>query len=216
MAIPGKRPIILGETLAMKLVIATRNRNKITEIRDKFASVAELKLVSLVDFPGAPEVVEDGDTFRTNAGKKAREIASFTGHLSMADDSGLVVDALGGRPGVYSARYGGESANDTDRNRMILVEMRGVPFPRRTARFVCVIALCAPDGECLYAEGECSGVIAEEMKGNRGFGYDPIFYLPGLGKTMAELPLEEKNLISHRARALEKARELLLGMVISR
>jgi XTP/dITP diphosphohydrolase len=204
-----------GETRIMKLVIATQNRNKIIEIRDKFAGVSGLELVSLGDFPGAPDIVEDGDTFRDNAAKKARGIAAFTGRLSMADDSGLVVDALGGRPGVYSARYGGASATDEDRNRAILEEMRDVPPPLRAARFVCVIALCTPEGECLYAEGECGGVIADTMKGSRGFGYDPIFFLPDRGKTMAELPLEEKNRISHRAQALEKARELLMKMDIS-
>jgi XTP/dITP diphosphohydrolase len=196
----------------MRLVLATQNRNKIIEIRNKFTGVSGLELVSLGDFPGAPDIVEDGNTFRDNAAKKARGIAVFTGHLSMADDSGLEVDALGGRPGVYSARYGGASATDEGRNRMILDEMRAVPPPLRTARFVCVIALCTPDGECLYAEGECDGVIADTMKGSRGFGYDPIFFLPDRGKTMAELPLEEKNRISHRAKALEKARELLMGM----
>jgi XTP/dITP diphosphohydrolase len=200
----------------MKLVIATQNRNKVIEIRDKFAGVDGLELVSLADFPGAPDIVEDGSTFRENAEKKARGIAAFTGHLAMADDSGLVVDALGGRPGVYSARYGGAAATDEDRSRMILDEMRDVPPHLRGARFVCVIALCAPGGECRYAEGECSGMIADAMKGSRGFGYDPIFFLPDRGKTMAELPLEEKNRISHRARALEKARELLRGIALAR
>ncbi len=196
----------------MKLILATNNKNKIIEIRDKFSDVKGLELVPLGSYPDPPEIVEDGETFRDNAEKKARGIAAFTGHLSMADDSGLEIEALNGRPGVYSARYGGESATDEDRNRMVLDEMQGVPPSRRAARFVCVIAICGPDGRCVFAEGECGGRIAEEMIGARGFGYDPIFFLPDRGKTMAELPLEEKNLISHRAKALEKAREMLMGM----
>lgn len=200
----------------MKLIIATNNKNKIIEIRDKFAGVAGLELVPLGSYPDPPEIAEDGATFRDNAEKKARGIAAFTGYLSLADDSGLEIDALGGRPGVYSARYGGESATDEDRNRMVLEEMRGIPPARRAARFVCVIAICGPDGRCVFAHGECGGVIADEMQGTRGFGYDPIFFLPDRGKTMAELPLEEKNLISHRAKALEKARELLEGMDLPR
>lgn len=193
----------------MKLILATNNRNKIVEIRDKFADVMGLELVPLASYPDPPEIVEDGKTFRENAEKKARGIAAFTGELSMADDSGLEIEALDGRPGVYSARYGGEGATDEDRNRTVLEEMRDVLPGRRAARFVCVIAICGPDGRCVFAEGECGGVIAAGMKGARGFGYDPIFFLPDRGKTMAELPLEEKNRISHRARALEKARELL-------
>lgn len=193
----------------MKLVIATNNRNKITEIRGKFASVASLELAPLDEFPGAPDVVEDGTSFRENAFKKAREIARFTGYPSMADDSGLVVDALDGRPGIFSARYGGPGASDTDRNQKILGEMKGVPAGRRSARFVCVIAIVFPDGRSWHAEASCEGAIAESMIGSHGFGYDPIFLLPDIGKTMAELPLDEKNRISHRAKALEKAREIL-------
>jgi XTP/dITP diphosphohydrolase len=196
----------------MKLVIATNNRNKIREIKDKFADISGLELVPLNDFPDPPLVIEDGSSFRENAYKKAREIASYAGTPSMADDSGLAVDALQGRPGIYSARYGGESANDAERNRMILEEMRGVPVERRGARFICVIAIVFPDGRSFFAEGSCEGVIAETMKGSHGFGYDPIFYLPGHGKTMAELPLNEKNRISHRAKALEAAREILIKL----
>lgn len=193
----------------MKLVIATNNRNKIREIKDKFADIAGLELVPLDEFPDPPEVIEDGSSFRENAFKKARDVASYTGSPSMADDSGLVVDALQGRPGIYSARYGGEFATDADRNRIILKEMRDVPVERRGARFICAIAIVFPDGRSFFAEGYCEGVIAETMKGAHGFGYDPIFYLPEHGKTMSELPLHEKNRISHRAKALESAREIL-------
>jgi len=194
----------------LRLVIATGNRNKIREIQDKFSAMKGLTLVPLSDFTDPPEVIEDGATFLENARKKAAEIAAFTGLPSMADDSGLVIDALDGRPGVLSARYGGASADDTAKNRMILDEMRGVPAERRAARFVCVIAVVFPDGKTLSAEGICEGTIAESLKGSHGFGYDPIFFLPDRGKTMAELPLEVKNRISHRAKALEAMREILM------
>ncbi len=196
----------------MKLVIATGNRNKIREIQEKFSAIRGLTLVPLSDFPDPPEVVEDGTSFLENARKKAVEIAAYTGLPAMADDSGLVVDALDGRPGILSARYGGESADDAARNRLILEEMRGVPAEKRTARFVCVIAVEFPGSRHFTAEGTCEGLITEEMKGSHGFGYDPIFFLPDMCKTMAELPLEKKNKISHRARALEKMREILMKL----
>jgi XTP/dITP diphosphohydrolase len=196
----------------MKLVIATNNKNKIIEIKNKFASIDGLKLIPLGEFPGAPEVVEDGDTFRENAHKKALETSKFTGYPSMADDSGLVVDALGGRPGIFSARYGGSSADDTGRNRKLLGEMKGVPTGLRSARFVCIIAIVVPGGGSYFAEGTCEGVIAETMSGEHGFGYDPIFYLPAIGKTMAELTLDEKNRISHRAKALDEAGKILMTL----
>ncbi len=196
----------------IRLVIATGNRNKIREIQDKFSGIEGLALVPLSDYPDPPEVIEDGTTFLENAGKKAAEIAAFAGLPAMADDSGLVVDALGGRPGIRSARYGGESADDTVRNRKILEEMSGVPFERRTARFVCVIAVVFPDGRNFFTEGTCEGVITESMKGSHGFGYDPIFFLPDRGSTMAELPLDEKNKISHRAKALEAMKDILIKL----
>lgn len=194
----------------IKLVIATGNKNKIREIGDKFSGIRGLTLVPLSDFPDPPEVIEDGATFLENARKKAAEISAFTGLPAMADDSGLVVDALDGRPGILSARYGGESADDTARNLKLLEELRGISTGRRTARFVCVIAVVFPDGKSFFAEGTCEGVIAESMQGSHGFGYDPIFFLPDRGKTMAELPLEEKNKISHRAKALEGMRDILM------
>jgi XTP/dITP diphosphohydrolase len=196
----------------MKLVIATGNRHKIREIQEKFSGMEGLILIPLSDFTDPPEVIEDGNSFLENASKKASEIAAFTKMPSMADDSGLVVDALGGRPGILSARYGGESADDTARNLMILEELRGVTPERRTARFVCVIAVAFPDGRVVTTEGTCEGIITEDMKGTRGFGYDPVFFLPEIGKTMAELPLEQKNTISHRAKALEAMREILLKL----
>jgi XTP/dITP diphosphohydrolase len=198
----------------MKIVIATANKNKIYEIRHKFSGIRGLDLIPLGDFKDPPIVIEDGDTFHENARKKAWAIASFTGLTSMADDSGLEINAMGGRPGVRSARFGGEGTSDTDRNKMILEEMRSVPGDKRGARFMCVIAIALPGGECHFAVGTCEGMIADSMKGEHGFGYDPIFYLPKIGKTMAELNLEEKNKISHRAIALDGARELLLSLIL--
>ncbi|MBP7584500.1 MAG: XTP/dITP diphosphatase [Spirochaetes bacterium] len=193
----------------MKLLVATRNSNKVREIRDKFRGLAGLELVSLDDIAPLPDVVEDGATFEENALKKARETARLSGLPSMADDSGLEVDALGGEPGVYSARYAGEGATDADRNSLLLEKMKEVPEGKRSARFVCVIAIAFPGGSELVARGICEGEIARMPRGAHGFGYDPVFHLPEKGKTMAEIPLEEKNRISHRALALEQARRLL-------
>ncbi len=197
----------------MKLVIASSNSHKIREIENKFSTLGELVLVPLKTFAHIPEVIEDGATFEKNSAKKAREISRHTGFPSMADDSGLVVDALDGRPGVRSARYGGDGLSDSDRYELLLREMDGIPPEERTARFVCVIAIALPDGTLLSARGECEGEITTGPRGAGGFGYDPVFYLPGHGLTMAELPLEEKNRISHRARALDKARILLSDLV---
>ncbi|MCU0822252.1 MAG: XTP/dITP diphosphatase [Spirochaetes bacterium] len=193
----------------MKLVIATNNKNKLNEIREKFTAISGLEILSLADFNNAPETIEDGITFEENAVKKAREVSAFTGLTALADDSGLVVEALDGRPGVLSARYGGRDTTDLQKNILILKEMKAITDGRRNARFVCVIAIALPDGREYSVRGECEGVIARELKGGHGFGYDPIFYLPGSGKTMAELPLTEKNKISHRAVALERALEVL-------
>jgi XTP/dITP diphosphohydrolase len=193
----------------MKLVLATKNKNKVREITDKFSGIKGMELLSLLDFESPPDILEDGVTFTDNALKKARGICLFTSLPSLADDSGLVIDALGGAPGVYSARYGGEKLTDFDRNELVLSKMKDVPDGNRTARFVCVIAAVFPDGTELISEGMCEGVIADGMLGDNGFGYDPVFYLPERGKTMAEIPLSEKNRISHRAAALESARSRL-------
>ena len=195
----------------MKLVLATRNQNKIREITDKFSDLNEAILLSLDEFPGAPEVIEDGTTFEENALKKARAICDFTGLPVLADDSGLAVDALDGRPGVYSARYGGEGLTDTERNIKLLEEMENIVIGR-TAHFICVIAIVFPDGSEYTAEGRCSGEIITEMRGTEGFGYDPLFFLHSFNKTMAQIPLETKNKISHRALALDRAAEILSGM----
>jgi XTP/dITP diphosphohydrolase len=192
----------------MKIVIATKNVDKIREIKDKFKSLKDIEIISLSDFNSPPCIIEDGKTYQENALKKAVAIATFTKLPVLADDSGLEIDALNGEPGIYSARYAGETKSDEERNLLILEKMQMVPDPNRTARFRCVIAI-ALHGNNYLLEGICEGVIAHEMRGRDGFGYDPIFYIPELKKTMAELSLSEKNRISHRARALDKARVLL-------
>ena len=199
----------------MKLVIATKNNNKIREIRDRFESFPEIELLSLMDFSDPPDVVEDGSTFMENALKKARQITAFTGLPSLADDSGLEIDALGGEPGVHSARYARGNATDKDRNHLVLDKLRDVPEEERGARFVCVIALSLPHKTEYTVRGECEGIISFKMLGEEGFGYDPIFYLPDFGKTMAQLTLSEKNRISHRGRALEQI-EIRLKNILDR
>lgn len=197
----------------MKLLVATRNRNKVREIRDKFAGLSGIELLSLDDIAPLPDIEEDGSTFEENALKKARETARLAGIPAMADDSGLEVDALGGEPGVLSARYAGDGATDLDRNRLVLEKMKDVPNGKRAARFVCVIAIAFPGGNERVTRGTCDGEIAREPRGDHGFGYDPIFFLPDRGVTMAEIPLREKNVISHRARALDSARDVLAELI---
>ena len=187
------------------LVIGTHNRKKGREIA-RILETPGLKLLTLEDFPGTPEPVEDGDTFEANAIKKATELADALGMTVAADDSGLEVDALGGRPGIFSARYGGEHGNDARNVERLLREMKDVPPERRTARFRCVAALAAPGKLLTTIEGVFEGTIAEEPRGTNGFGYDPVFIVPGLGKTSAELGPKEKDKISHRGRAFRKLR----------
>jgi len=156
-----------------------------------------------------PEVEEDGETFAANARKKAQTVARLTGRLTLADDSGLEVAALDGAPGVRSARYAGEAADDAANNRKLLAALAGVPRSGRRGAFVCAMALCAPDGDCRFFSGRLEGLIVEEPRGDGGFGYDPLFLVPEYGKTLAELPLEIKNRISHRGQALRQALEAL-------
>ena len=196
------------QSLHPEVVIATRNQGKLQEIEVILAPLG-LKMLSLEDFPEVPETIEDGRTFAENAQKKAREAAQKTGRMTIADDSGLAVDALQGRPGVFSSRYAGEKATDQQRYEKLLAEMVGIPERQRVAAFICSIAVASPGGRVKVVQGECRGRIAFAPQGTYGFGYDPIFYLPEFGQTMAELPPEIKNLISHRARALEKLNEIL-------
>ena len=191
-----------------EVVIATRNPGKLREI-EAILSPLHLNLLSLRDFPDLPEVEEDGATFAENAGKKARAIARLTGRPSIADDSGLAVDALGGQPGVLSARYAGGNATDRERYQKLLDEMTEIPEGKRQATFVCTLAVAFPKGKMQIVEGECRGWITLAPRGKHGFGYDPIFFVPEFDQTMAELEPEVKNRISHRARALEKLKLIL-------
>jgi XTP/dITP diphosphohydrolase len=191
-----------------EVVIATRNSGKLREIRQILAPL-ELRILSLQDFPEIPEILEDGQTFAENAVKKATAVARRTGRMAIADDSGLTVNALEGRPGVFSSRYAGENATDADRYQKLLEEMARVPKGRRGAAFICALAVSSPEGKVEIVEGECRGEIASAPRGAQGFGYDPVFFLPELGKTMAEVEPEVKNRISHRARALERLMQVL-------
>jgi len=192
-----------------RVVLATRNRDKLREIA-RLLDPERFKLLTLDDFDDFPEVEEDGATLEENALKKAREVAAATGLLTVADDTGLEVDALGGRPGVYSSRYAGENATYADNVQKLLRELQGVPREKRAARFRCVAAIVDGERE-VTAEGVCEGVILEEPRGEGGFGYDPVFFVPEVGKTFAEMSTEEKNAISHRGKAFRKAAEILMA-----
>lgn len=192
------------------LIVATQNAGKIRELGELLANLR----VELRAAAGMPAVEETGSTFTENAALKARAAAAHFGLWALADDSGLEVDALDGEPGVRSARYGTpDVTTDAGRNALLLERLRGVPAARRTARFRAAIALAAPDGRLWVREGACEGRIAHAPRGERGFGYDPVFYLPERGLTMAELSPDEKNAISHRARAMHRIREVIRGLV---
>lgn len=193
----------------MKIVVATKNKHKLKEIQEIISDISHYNFVSLNDYPDAPDVIEDQDSFVGNAGKKALEIARFTGEMSLADDSGLEVDALNGAPGVYSARYAGEGATYEQLCQKLLKNMENVPEEKRTACFKTVIALASPEKILFTVEGVCPGRIIREMRGSHGFGYDPVFLYEPLNKTFAELSSEEKNQVSHRSRALFKLKEKL-------
>jgi XTP/dITP diphosphohydrolase len=192
----------------MEVIVATLNKGKLREFRDALKGL-NLRIYGLSDFPEAPEVEEDGDSFTENALKKARFYATYFGKLTLADDSGLEVESLEGRPGVYSARYAGERASSQENNLKLLKELDGIPISKRRARFRCVVAVKSPAGKEAIAKGSCTGRIGFKEKGRKGFGYDPLFILPGEGRTMAQLSLEEKNRISHRGKALKKIRKII-------
>ncbi|HEX9976458.1 MAG TPA: XTP/dITP diphosphatase [Dehalococcoidales bacterium] len=191
-----------------KLLLATNNRGKIEEYRRLLKDIT-FELVTLADVGITAEVVEVGESLEENARLKATLLSAQSGLLAMADDSGLEVDALGGEPGRLSARYAGEGASDKDRINYLLSRLKDVPWEKRTARFRCVIAVATPSGEVALCSGECRGRITFEPKGSQGFGYDPVFYLPELDQTMAELPMEVKNKISHRGQAARKVNQVL-------
>jgi XTP/dITP diphosphohydrolase len=191
-----------------EIVIATGNPGKLREMQALLASLG-LKILSLKDFPETPDVLEDGATFAENAAKKAKTIAQMTGRPAIADDSGLVVKALGGRPGVFTSRFAGEKTSDRNKCQRLLEEMAGIPEEQREAAFVCAIAIALPQGEVKIVEEECQGRISFLPRGENGFGFDPIFFVPELGRTLAELEPEVKNQVSHRGRALKKLKLIL-------
>ena len=192
----------------MRLLIATTNPGKVREYRALFAGL-NLDLVGLKDVGIEVDVEETGDTYAANAELKARAYAKLSSLITLADDSGLEVAALGGRPGVHSARY---AADSPARIRKLLNEMIDVPDDQRAAQFQCVIALATPDGSITTTAGSCNGVIAHEARGTNGFGFDPVFYMPEYSATMAELPEDFKNQISHRAHAAQKMRAILASV----
>ena len=188
----------------MRLLLATRNRGKLREYRQLLAGLP-LELVSLKDLDITIDIPELGESFLENATLKASGYARLSGITTLADDSGLEVDALGGAPGVQSARWAGPAAGDRERIQLLLERLRDVPPAARGAQFRCVVAIATADGRLFTAEGSCRGLIIDQPRGRHGFGYDPVFLLPELGVTMAELAPEAKNRISHRARALQAA-----------
>jgi XTP/dITP diphosphohydrolase len=194
-----------------ELLVASCNKGKCAEI-SRLLSGCVGRLYSMEDFPALPEVIEDGLTFEENACKKALSAAVATGIPTIADDSGLVVAALGGRPGVYSARFAGDGACDEANNRKLLKELNDHATVERSASFVCVVALCFPDGTCRTFHGELKGEILFHPRGTGGFGYDPLFFIPGFGCTMAEMDIDLKNEISHRGLALKKLLDYLSGI----
>lgn len=191
----------------MKIVLATRNENKIQEMSEILKDTG-IELLSLEDFKDIPEIIEDKETFKDNALKKAREIFKSTGIISLADDSGLEVDELEGRPGIYSARFAGKKATHEQNNDLLITQMKHVPEDQRTARFRCSLALVGDEIE-IVTEGVSEGTILSERKGDNGFGYDSLFFYPELGLTFAELDSEQKNKISHRALAFDKMKIFL-------
>jgi len=188
------------------LVIASKNRHKVREIKEILAGLP-MVVKGVSEVADLPDVAEDGDTFTANAVKKALCTAKALGCMALADDSGLMVDCLNGEPGVYSARYAGSPADDQANNAKLLAKMAGVPWEQRDAHFHCVIALASPTGEITTYTGVCSGKIGFEPKGTNGFGYDPLFVVPELAQTFAELDPAVKNQISHRAKALALLRQ---------
>ena len=197
------------------LLVATTNQGKFAEVQ-AFLSKLPLKILCLRDLQNPPSVVEDGATFEENALKKARTFAQFSGLLTLADDSGIEVDALGGAPGIYSARYSGEEGNDDANNQKLLRELANVPPDRCTGRFVCALALCASSSSGMRewtVRESCEGRIAFSMTGSSGFGYDPLFFYPPFGKTFGEIDRATKATVSHRGKALKRLAEILPTLV---
>jgi len=192
----------------MKIVFASGNEGKVREIGEMLEGM-NIELVSLKNYQNVPEIVEDGKSFLENALKKAKIISAFTGETVLADDSGLQVDALEGEPGIYSARYAGEKATDDDNINLLLSRLKHVPQEKRTASFRCALVLYRMDGSYDSFESRWRGLIIDERRGGNGFGYDPVFYVPELKKTAAELPPEIKNKVSHRGQAFAQLKHAL-------
>jgi XTP/dITP diphosphohydrolase len=192
----------------MKIVFASSNEGKVREIREMLEGMG-IELISLSNYAGVPEIVEDGKSFQENALKKAKIISEFTGETVLADDSGLQVEVLAGEPGIYSSRYAGEKATDEENNTKLLTKLKNIPQEKRTAFFICVLVLYRRDGSYDYFEGKWNGQIIDERRGNNGFGYDPIFLVPELKMTAAELPAEIKNKVSHRGQAFAQFKKKL-------
>jgi XTP/dITP diphosphohydrolase len=193
------------------VVLATRNQGKIKEILAIFQE-APIQFLTLDNFPGSPEVIEDAPTLEGNAQKKAYEIAKFTNQIALADDSGLEVDFIDGMPGVISARFAGKGCTYNDNNLKLLNALKGVPTEYRKAKFRCVMALAVPGGATLTVEGRLDGYITDRPRGTEGFGYDPVFLVPEIGKTLAEMGPNQKNSLSHRFKALQAIRPTLLNL----
>ena len=199
----------------IELLVATTNSGKLAEVQ-AFLRPLPIRIRSLSDLNDPPGVVEDGETFEANALKKARTMADFSGLLTLADDSGLEVDALGGAPGIYSARYCGREGDDAENNRKLLRELTGVAAAMRTAHFVCALALCAPAGFAMAdwtVRESCAGLITFEPTGINGFGYDPLFFYVPFGKTFGEIDRDLKATVSHRGKALKKLAQVLPQLV---
>ena len=203
-----------GRNKMKEVIIATKNPGKAREFEHIFAPRG-VEVRTLLDFPEIADVEETGKTFEENAILKAEAVSTILNKMVIGDDSGLMVDALEGRPGIYSARFAGEPKNDQANTAKLLKELSGVPEKERTARFYCALAVAVPNQETLTVSGTCEGRILDEPRGTNGFGYDPVFYVPEKGAAMAELSSDEKNKISHRANALKKL-DVILDSILER
>ena len=192
----------------MKIVFATKNEGKVKEIKEMFEGM-KIDLISLNHYPNVPDIIEDGKSFFENAFKKAKIVSEFIGETVLADDSGLSVDILNGEPGIYSARYAGEKANDEENNNKLLANLKDVPPQKRSASFFCSLVLYKKDGNYEDFEGRWDGKIIDERRGENGFGYDPIFFVSELKATAAELPAAIKNKVSHRGKAFAELKKVL-------
>lgn len=197
------------------IIVATKNKGKYNEIKEIFQGMP-FNVLSMEDIDLDFEIIEDSDTFEGNAFKKAKEVSKITGEAVIADDSGLEVEYLGGKPGIHTSRFLGENASDTERNCKLLEALKGVPIEKRRANFICAIAVVFPQGGSFTVRGICQGYIALSPKGKNGFGYDPIFYLPEYNMTTAQMESKEKNKISHRGKAIRLMIEKLkkMGIII--